>query len=279
MKKILFTMTMLALGLISAQANAGTLTIEDGNSTAIINTQGGQEDIAGMHTWQVDGQDVLALQWFWVRVIGDNNEVSIDKLALLDEGTIDANAIFGDTRDEKAVTVYMDQQQRYTIEVEYELTGGSAGSGTAQIAELIRITNNTSEALSLSFFQYSDFDLGGSENNSVLITNGNTATQTGPGAEVNESVVTPTSSAFEAGLFPDTLNKLEDNNADNLNGVASAEGDVTWAFQWDMTLSPVEQAGNSFLISKIKNVTIIPEPSSLALFGLAGLCFTRRRKA
>lgn len=283
MEKIKYIFVALfACGLTFA-AQAGTLTISDSNASATIMTESGEEGVIGMNSWIVDGVDMLHQQWFWFRAQGDNSEQSIDNLDLAGESTIDTNGLTtGDFSDDKAVIGYIDPQGRFTIEVEFELTGGGNGSGVSSIVELITITNlDEQNTLDMSFFQYSDFDLNGNaENDMVTIDNGNTANQSDANGAVSETVVTPEPSAFQADEFSLIRDMLNDEFADNLNDtVDSNVGDATWAFQWDVTLNPAGTQGSDFLISKVKNINAIPEPASFALFGLGALLIARRRQA
>ena len=61
------------------------------------------------------------------------------------------------------------------------------------------------------------------------------------------------------------------------NNASQSNGDLAWAFQWDKQISP----GNSLLISKDKHLSIVPEPSTLVLFGIGALsllAFAWRRR-
>jgi hypothetical protein len=79
------------------------------------------------------------------------------------------------------------------------------------------------------------------------------------------------------GVYSATLATLTDTKADNLNDSTGPAGpaDVTWAFQWDVTVAP----GSTVQISKDKN--IVPEPATLGLMGLGlvAAVVTRVRKA
>ena len=99
-------------------------------------------------------------------------------------------------------------------------------------------------------------------------------------AELTETVVTPVPSHREIAFFPITLNKLNDGLPTTLSdtppiGVAVWAGDVTWAYQWDFLLQP----GQTFQISKDKNLRAVPEPAACSLLSLAaGLLLARYRK-
>jgi hypothetical protein len=102
----------------------------------------------------------------------------------------------------------------------------------------------------------------------ATVVSPNLVRQTGNGLELSESVVTPGASNWEANIYPNTLNRLNSGAPYNLDGVLTAgPGDATWAYQWDTTIDP----GATFIISKDKRLSPTPEPSTLAIAGLAAL--------
>src|SRR5262249_25593325 len=126
-----------------------------------------------------------------------------------------------------------------SVQVDYLLNGGIAGSHASDVAETINITNTTGSSLDFHFFEYSGFDLNGDDTSQVVnFANANTVNQQGGGVVLSETVVTPAPSAHQAALFPVLLNSLNDGSPTTLNGTNNAgPGDATWAFQWDTTIA------------------------------------------
>ena len=93
----------------------------------------------------------------------------------------------------------------------------------------------------------------------------NTATQTNGTANLSETVVTPAPSLYQAGNASQLLAKLSSGSVYNLNDTSSAlNDDLAWAFQWDATLAS-SGLGSTFLVSKDKQLDVVPEPSTLVL--------------
>jgi hypothetical protein len=270
--------------LIASRANATLVTLTDLNSTVDIDT-GSQ---AGVYNWTVDGTDHLFQQWFWYRIGSTGPESSID--------TLGQTSISNTSR----ILDVTYAGSGLSVNVLYTLTGGSAGSNTSDLAETIRITNTSTEAITLSFFQYSDFDIGGDSGNDYVWYNDSNqiVDQADPNAVLSETVHTPAANRGELAFWPTTLANLTDGDADDLaagdldgfsHGVLQTTGDfvgpgdVTWAYQWTVTIA----AGGSFIISKDKNIAggppdrgpFVPEPASLAIWGglsVLGLVFGNR---
>jgi len=245
-----------------ASANVG-ITLTNGNSRVDIDPY----NQMGMNTWYVDGQNQLYQQWFWYRV-GSNPEQSIH--------TIGNPAIVQNSASQVTSTY---TGAGFTLTINYGLLGGSGGSGLSTVNELITINNTSSSPLDFHFFQYSDYNLGGVDQDTVQIQSGFGYAQvsSGPFLRLGETVLSPAANNGEVAPYNQTLLKLTDGVADNLNGSLgpNGPGDFTFAFQWDTVIAE----GGSFQISKVKSLDVgpVPEPSSVALTLLgAGLLLRRR---
>jgi hypothetical protein len=244
------------------------VTLTDNNATAVVNT-GSQ---AGMNFWSVDGnglsgQNQLQQQWFWYRV-GNSVPQSINTMSGPTNTLVGLNNL---------TTTYFNSTYNFGISISYQLSG--TGLGNSDIMEGIQIQNFSSATNNISFFQYSHFTLLG-QNSGNTIMAGNTGAQQQNGqTAIAESIITPPASAFEATNYGITLPKLNSVpgltlSDTNPNDTQTASGDVTWAFEWDLSVAP----GAVVDISKDKLLSIsnVPEPSVLGLAGLAVLALRRR---
>ena len=271
---------MVGLMTMAGTTRGVTLGLQDGNSSVSIDLSSQH----GLFDWIVDGVNLAPTfgggvldyrQWFWYRV-GNNPEASIDTLTLGVNGATDAN--FNGFPDTGFVSY--SGAPGIKINVTFTLAGGTPGSGTADIGEQISIVNTSQQAVTLSFYQLGDFQLAPPVpgNETVSFVNSNTVREVGATGLVQETVHTPVATHQEAEPFPVTIAKLNDGVADNLSDNSSAgPGDITWAYQWDVTLTP----GQTFLISKDMQA-IIPEPSTWTLMTVAmaglGLLAARKRE-
>ena len=246
--------------------------------TLIDNASTVQVDVGsqlGMYTWDVSGTDQLQQQWFWYRIGSTGPESSVDTLAAPFYGTTDTN--FDGDQDTLFVRYIGAQIQ---VELTFTLTGTDFGTPSSDIAETIKLKNLTGHPLELHFFEYCNLDLGANqEDQSVQIVGGNTAQQQDIGYYASETVETPNATYRRVDFAPTILNLLNDALPtvlmnDNLGPIGP--GDLTWAFQWDVTLGAAGSGTEVLLISKDKQ--LVPEPATMMLLTAGGALLMLRRR-
>ena len=245
--------------IFALQSSAQIITLNDANTQLQINPA----TKAGVFRWSVDGQDILARQWFWLRVGTSGPERMISDISaptLLNLGAKSLDASY--SNGSMAITA------------SFILNGQAPGSGISGMAELFHVVNLTTTPLDFHFFECTDLNLPGGNDQVRLAKNPFTdlytiADQLGANGGFSEAVLTPGANHAEAGLFPDTFSRLTDNLPTTLNDAsASGPGDAMWAFEWDMTIPP----GGSFDINTAMHVTTtVPEPGT-GTFILMGAC-------
>jgi PEP-CTERM motif len=269
-----------AVLLLSGNAMAQNVTLTDGGSTATLNlgAAGGGTGTIGMNSWSVLNQNQLNQQWFWYSIVPPQNQPatvaqSIDTLGLANPPTLTGN---------NQLSVTYGTPTGLNIGVDYTLTGPSPGN--ADITENIYADNYSSSAITINLYEYSNFNLLQSGNNTATIFQANpgpgyqAVMQVNGGTAIQEGIVSPYANYAETEPLYQTLNNITGTPGYNLNGNLTASGNVSWAFQWTVTLNP----GDELAIVKDKSLSVnnVPEPSTLALIalGMGALGLSLRRK-
>ena len=267
MKRLLGCLVALALAALvtTPMVGATQFILNDLNSFFAIDSN------TGAYAWGVEGTNQLFFQGFWFRLGDQTGETPLGNY-------FSSGWVSPDYRTASLSYVHPD----FTASIVYTLTGGTTGSGTADVAESIRLINTTPRQLPMRFFQYCDFDLAGTPGGDVLwFPNANAVQQWDGSAMLSETVVTPVANHHEGDLYANTLTRLSDGLPTTLNdlpaiGGGSIQGDATWAFEWDRSIA----GGGAFVISKDKHLQTVPEPTTLLLLGvgLVGAEVARRRR-
>ena len=258
-----FICLLTTLAIASAAHASSQVTLSDLTSSVKFDSDN------GLVEWKINGKNYLKQQWFWYRIGASGPEYSLDSLP--DKQPVKSADNNFNTGIDTVSLRYADLAQGLQVDVVYVLSGVESGT-QSDITEAITIKNKRTGPMSLHFFQYADLDLG--EPDKITFPDGHSVRQeASTGVVACETVITPMPTYREANAEFITLASLIDLNPTILDGQASAEGQVTWAFQWDVTIP----AGGSFQISKDKQIT--PEPGALTFLVLGGLLTAMRRKS
>ncbi len=244
-------------------------------SAAVINLTNDNTDIAfndadaSIQNWVIDGSNIVYEQYLYYRVNNAGGENRLDALTLTNSASY-ANRFL---ELQYAATGFI-------LDLTYVVDGGAAGSRVSDVAQTLTVTNTGANALDISLFLYNDFDLGSTaSDDSAVQVNANTIRQSDADIGYVETVGTPAPTHFEIDSFSNIRDQLDDLSPTVLLDVDSFSGDVTWAWQWDLSL----QAGASSQISLDTRADLnpVPLPSALWLFGsgLIGLATMLRRRA
>ncbi len=253
----------IAVMLAAASIALGQGVITDGDARFEFNNS----TTPGSADFQPDGTtDHLFQNWWWWRVEGENMETPAQWLPE-DQSYVGNRAELAD----------WDTKGRFSWRLILELHDG-ANPGQASILESFTVTNLTNENLSINIYNYLDADVGGSFGGDSAVLMGDPTGRTMEITDVGGDFVQfheHGASAYQVTAFPLLRNELNDGGVDNLDnsGLPFGPGDFTGAYQWTMVIPP-HQRGKFFEEILIN----IPEPASLGLLVIGGLCMLRRRR-
>lgn len=265
------------LGLTSA-AHASDIDLQNGNSIVQINPGTENSNPAGIYDWTINGTaNQVSQDWYAYSV---NNQTPMQLNTLGGTPVVSTFSTTGTGNPNYATIAYNDTTNFIKTTINYLLVGGSAASKTSNVSQQVQITNTGSSTLSMQFFVFANFTLDGSDSNqNVIVSGNNTATQNDAYGGQVQMVISPRAT-YAAAESDSSLKTLLGSPDATLAGQPTAVVNVdgSWAFEYDLTLTPNETValgGQTQLISGT-----VPEPTGtgLALLGAAGIFLMRSRR-
>jgi hypothetical protein len=252
------------LGVWAPRASADPITLAHLNSTVAIDPH----SVDGLFGWTVDGVDHIFEQSFWFRPAASGPAANISTLGV-------AHSVGANGRTASVSYTSSDFQ----VDLDYTLTGRSAGSGVSRMTELTSIHNLTDRPLDFSLWQETDFDVNDSPGGDKSVFTSPGSFEQRDNGKLARVMVGLAPDGWQMSLFPMIFLQLNSDAPDLLDCCTPlGPGDIALAFQWDFTLAPVSQPGSTFTIATEK--AIVPEPGTLVLFaiGLGGLAAARAKR-
>lgn len=214
------------------------LAISANTASWFINVE--EESGSGMNRWESEGvDDLMFQQWFWFRDGETGPEQSLDTLGLVSATKPAVNEIF----------LSYGGPDFLAATVDYELRELSISESI--IVENVTVTNTSSSAIDLHWFEYTALDIAGSFTDAGAFpqANGTSIVQTHTDGVTNVDVRVVDGAMpnrWEIAEFADIRNALEDGDPTTLENASFLSGpeDYTHAFEWDLTLNP---GGKPFL--------------------------------
>lgn len=260
-------------GITGATIRTGT-----GGGTANFGLTGTNTGVGS--TAIVASTDYLFQNWWWYRSAGDTREFALSNQTFATQLT--AGSAF--LRYVEPIGGNATANGTLTFELTYTLNQITPTQAAVTINW--SITNNAQTRQELSFFSYSDSDIGSSTStNSAQYLNA-----AGVNYFYNQESTTLNSRFFTVGADLRTNDswQMGDGFASGRFGLTNATvtnlaniinpfvGDFAGAFQWNLAIDAGQTIGGR--VTKGYNYTV-PTPGALALLGIGGLVAGRRRRA
>lgn len=165
------------------------------------------------------------------------------------------------------VEVHYSDPDGLLITVVMRLRGGGQTSFESSMAETIHITNTRPFSVNVSFFQYSDLDVNGfagDDEVGIIGAAHRVAIHGDPAITVRQTISGIPPTHFEADVIDgtnDLLNRLNDTSGTVLADISGPlVGNVSYAYQWDLTLGPSGGSGDTATISILKELAPTSAP-------------------
>lgn len=257
-------------------AQTDSFTLNDGiASYAERNLFGGRTaSSSGQGEYRVRGIQSPVQNWWWYRAGEDSREFALSNQVSFEQ----LNPNFVTLTYDEPVTGVGDDTLRFVLS--YELT--QLDAITARLFIGFGITNLSAVPIQLSFFSYFDVDLASTalDDSAVVSGEANEVQTVSDGAalaSMDYIASTRRLVGYEMGSYNGILSNLSNGTATNLTNSGSpfGPGDWTGAFQWDVDIAPGDV---TFIGSITKQITVVPEPSSLLALSIGMLIARRLRK-
>jgi hypothetical protein len=217
--------------------------------------------------------------WMYYRVAGDTRESPFGNYNPTGPRDVLMTGSFVGNTATYNLTDQVSNSTRFTATWTMNLVD-SATPNTSTLYHTVTLNNPGATPLTISLFQYVDIDLSNVATGQSA-TGGINGMYSTDGTLVGSLVAVTPATAFQASPFSDLRTSLSNETVTNLNntGLPFSPGDVTFAYQWDVTIP----AGGSTTIQSYMGVQPVPEPGMVlaCCLGLAGVgrLYHKRRKA
>ncbi len=259
--RVALTIMIASLTSVGLANSARAIDITSNGTTATYDPNEG-----GITSWVTDGSDHMWFYTFAYRLASEPNATPLWEMDYL-----------GDLTTSDSTSVLYELAGVFQLELTFTVDDAVAGDQQALLKTDVSLTNLSGGDLDLSLFQYVDYDVDFDESDDTveIQDSGAKAVQSDDAVHISETIISPSASHHQVALFEDDLlgQLLDSNSAFDLNDDGSLLGpnDVTFAFQWDLSLEDNE------IFTLGKDMRVVPEPATMALF-VAGLTLVAPRR-